>query len=188
MFYSYLEKKVGLISCSTHHNPCDVPCGGPLCSCGSEPGNEPSLVSWWSIHPSPVFGSAGLRYKTTQLLKMPLTGCRRNMTDGTVQQKQPTHESLHWRSHWFRWDPTTPSSCHSARRWTPSASGAWACWMKKNIQCEIFMGGGSGVIYKNVYTKTNKPTNHKLFKKLHQPLSVSELVWIWCQWVTQYVR
>lgn len=52
---------------STHHNPCDVPCGGPKCSCGSEPGNEPSLVSWWSIHPSPVFGSAGLRDKSTQL-------------------------------------------------------------------------------------------------------------------------
>lgn len=156
MFYRYLEKRVRLISCSTHHNPCDVPCGGPLCSCGSEPGNEPSLVSWWSIHPSPVFGSAGLRYKNNTVVE---DAAYRTQTkydcDGTVQQKQPTHESLRWRSHWFRWDPATPSSCHSARRWTPSASGAWACWMKK-IYARFFLWVATvGVIYKK-YIYENK--------------------------------
>lgn len=45
---------------TTHHNPCDVPCGVPVCSCGSVHGNEQSQVFWWSVHPLPIFVSAGL--------------------------------------------------------------------------------------------------------------------------------
>lgn len=42
-----------------------------------------------------------------------------------------THASWRWRSRWFHSDPARPSSSHSARRWTPSASGAWACFKKE---------------------------------------------------------
>lgn len=65
---------------------------------------------------------------------------------GLFQQntfKIKAYESWHWRSHWFHWGPTRPSSCRSARRWRPSASGAWACWKGKHwhfIIAEILGG------------------------------------------------
>lgn len=83
--------------------------------------------------------------------------------DGTVQQKQPTHESLRWRSHWFRWDPATPSSCHSARRWTPSASEAWACWMKKIYNVRFLrVGALRSYIKKCIRKQINQPTTNYL--------------------------
>lgn len=39
------------------------------------------------------------------------------------------------------------------------------------------MGGGSEVIYKKVYTKTNKPTNHKLFKNYTKHFQYLD----WCE-------
>lgn len=51
------------VKSTTHRNPCDVPCGVPVCSCGSVRGNERSQVFWWSVHPLPIFVSAGLKHK-----------------------------------------------------------------------------------------------------------------------------
>lgn len=55
----------------TYHNPCDDLYALPMCSCGSERENELSQVFWWSAHPWPIFGSAGLLYKQNKIKMLP---------------------------------------------------------------------------------------------------------------------
>ena len=116
----------------THHNQCDVPCGVPACSCGSERGNE-TVTGFLMIKPS--FTSFLICWPAEQMKyrqRMSSGAELHSLTQWELSKaKSTTHESLHWQSHWSRWGPAKPSSCHNARRWTPSASGAWACWFKQ---------------------------------------------------------
>lgn len=79
----------GVMMKLTYHNPCDDLYASLMYFCGSERGNEPSRVFWWSAHPWPVFGSAVLSYRRNAIK----TGAHRSLTKRGYRSKRSSHDS-----------------------------------------------------------------------------------------------